>query len=142
MAFDIQNARPFDGGDSSGRHHRPGRTRPKTRCRHIGENRHESRRHSQGDSIPDACRRLPNGKVRTRFLGDLRLVSMLLIISQLVRPEFLVEVEIVAARAQPTEKNISEPEKYDVVMLGSSEVGRYESRHLSYEYYPPSMQAS
>ena len=38
------------------------------------------------------------GKVRTRFLGDARPASMLLIIPQLVRPEFLVEVEIVAAR--------------------------------------------
>jgi 2-iminobutanoate/2-iminopropanoate deaminase len=39
------------------------------------------------------------GKVRTRFLGELRPASMLLVISQLVRPEFLVEVEIVAAKA-------------------------------------------
>jgi 2-iminobutanoate/2-iminopropanoate deaminase len=39
------------------------------------------------------------GKVRTRFLGDVRPASMLLVIPQLVRPEFLVEVEIVAARA-------------------------------------------
>ncbi|MGA8480951.1 MAG: Rid family hydrolase [Chthoniobacterales bacterium] len=38
------------------------------------------------------------GKVRTRFLGTVRPASMLLIIPQLVRPEFLVEVEIVAAR--------------------------------------------
>ena len=39
------------------------------------------------------------GKVRTRFLGDVRPASMLLVIPQLVRPEFLVEVEIIAARA-------------------------------------------
>ena len=38
------------------------------------------------------------GKVRTRFLGDVRPASMLLVIPQLVRPEFLVEVEIVAAK--------------------------------------------
>jgi 2-iminobutanoate/2-iminopropanoate deaminase len=38
-------------------------------------------------------------KVRTRFLGDARPASMLLVIPQLVRPEFLVEVEVVAARA-------------------------------------------
>jgi 2-iminobutanoate/2-iminopropanoate deaminase len=38
------------------------------------------------------------GKVRTRFLGEVRPASMLLVIPQLVRPEFLVEVEIVAAR--------------------------------------------
>ena len=38
------------------------------------------------------------GKVRTRFLGDARPASMLLVIPQLVRPEFPVEVEIVAAR--------------------------------------------
>ncbi|HEX4613416.1 MAG TPA: Rid family hydrolase [Urbifossiella sp.] len=39
------------------------------------------------------------GKVRARFLGDVRPASMLLVIPQLVRPEFLVEVEVVAARA-------------------------------------------
>jgi 2-iminobutanoate/2-iminopropanoate deaminase len=39
------------------------------------------------------------GAVRTRFLGDLRPASMLLIIPQLVRPELLIEVEIVAAKA-------------------------------------------
>jgi 2-iminobutanoate/2-iminopropanoate deaminase len=38
--------------------------------------------------------------VRSRFLGETRPASMLLIIPQLVRPEFLVEVEIVAAKAQ------------------------------------------
>jgi enamine deaminase RidA (YjgF/YER057c/UK114 family) len=36
--------------------------------------------------------------VRTRFLGDTRPASMLLIVPQLVRPEFLVEIEIVAAK--------------------------------------------
>ena len=35
--------------------------------------------------------------VRARFLGDSEPASMLLVIPQLVRPEFLVEVEIVAA---------------------------------------------
>jgi 2-iminobutanoate/2-iminopropanoate deaminase len=39
------------------------------------------------------------GKVRTRFLGDVRPAAMLLVVPQLVRPEFLVEVEIVAAKA-------------------------------------------
>ena len=39
------------------------------------------------------------GKVRTRFLGDVRPAAMLLVIPELVRPEFLVEVEIVAAKA-------------------------------------------
>jgi enamine deaminase RidA (YjgF/YER057c/UK114 family) len=38
-------------------------------------------------------------KVRSRFLGEARPVFMLLVVSQLVRPEFLVEVEVVAARA-------------------------------------------
>jgi 2-iminobutanoate/2-iminopropanoate deaminase len=37
--------------------------------------------------------------VRTRFLGDHRPASMLLVIPKLVWPELLVEVEIVAARA-------------------------------------------
>lgn len=39
------------------------------------------------------------GKVRRRFLGDVRPASMLLVILQLVRSEFLVEIEIVAAKA-------------------------------------------
>ena len=39
------------------------------------------------------------GKVRSRFLGSVRPASMLLVIDQLVRPEFLVEVEVVAAKA-------------------------------------------
>jgi 2-iminobutanoate/2-iminopropanoate deaminase len=39
------------------------------------------------------------GKVRSRFLGEARPASMLLVIPQLVRPEFLVEIEIVAAKA-------------------------------------------
>ena len=37
--------------------------------------------------------------VRKRFLGDARPTSMLLVVSQLVQPEFLVEVEIIAAKA-------------------------------------------
>ena len=39
-------------------------------------------------------------KVRTRFLGQASPASMLLVVSQLVRPEFLVEVEIIAAKAE------------------------------------------
>jgi 2-iminobutanoate/2-iminopropanoate deaminase len=39
------------------------------------------------------------GEVRTRFLGDVRPASTLLVIPQLVRPEFRIEIEIVAARA-------------------------------------------
>ena len=39
------------------------------------------------------------GKVRTRFLGDVRPAATLLVIPQLFRPDFLVEVEIVAAKA-------------------------------------------
>jgi 2-iminobutanoate/2-iminopropanoate deaminase len=38
-------------------------------------------------------------KVRTRFLGDARPASMLLVVNQLVRPEFLVEIEVLAAKA-------------------------------------------
>lgn len=37
-------------------------------------------------------------KVRSRFLGDARPASMLLIIPELVRPEFLLEVEAYAAK--------------------------------------------
>jgi enamine deaminase RidA (YjgF/YER057c/UK114 family) len=39
-------------------------------------------------------------KVRTRFLGQACPASMLLVVSQLVRPEFLVEVEVIAAKAE------------------------------------------
>jgi enamine deaminase RidA (YjgF/YER057c/UK114 family) len=39
------------------------------------------------------------GKVLTRFLGDARPAAMLLVIPQLFQPEFLVEVEIIAAKA-------------------------------------------
>jgi enamine deaminase RidA (YjgF/YER057c/UK114 family) len=38
-------------------------------------------------------------KVRTRFLGEARPASMLLVIPQLVWPKILVEVEVVAASA-------------------------------------------
>lgn len=38
-------------------------------------------------------------KVRSKYLGEVRPASMLLIIPQLVRPEFLVEIEIIAAKA-------------------------------------------
>jgi enamine deaminase RidA (YjgF/YER057c/UK114 family) len=38
-------------------------------------------------------------KVRARFLGEARPASMLLVVPQLVRPEFLVEVEVIAAKA-------------------------------------------
>jgi len=37
-------------------------------------------------------------KVRARFLGDARPASMLLVVAALVRPEFLVEIEVCAAK--------------------------------------------
>jgi enamine deaminase RidA (YjgF/YER057c/UK114 family) len=37
--------------------------------------------------------------VRSRFLGDARPASMLLIVPELVRPEFLLEIEAIAAKA-------------------------------------------
>ena len=37
-------------------------------------------------------------KVRSRVLGEVRPASMLLIVPALVRPEFLVEIEVIAAR--------------------------------------------
>ena len=37
-------------------------------------------------------------EVRSRFLGDARPASMLMVVPQLVRPEFLVEVEAIAAK--------------------------------------------
>jgi 2-iminobutanoate/2-iminopropanoate deaminase len=39
-------------------------------------------------------------KVRSRFLGEARPAFMLFVVSQLVRPEFLLEVDIVAAGAR------------------------------------------
>jgi 2-iminobutanoate/2-iminopropanoate deaminase len=41
----------------------------------------------------------PYVAVRTRFLGDARPASMLLVVPELVRPEFLLEVEAIAAKA-------------------------------------------
>jgi 2-iminobutanoate/2-iminopropanoate deaminase len=38
-------------------------------------------------------------KVRSCFLGDVRPAFVLLVIPQLIRPEFLLEIEIVAAKA-------------------------------------------
>lgn len=38
---------------------------------------------------------------RARFLGDHRPASTLLVVSALVKPEYLVEVEVVAAKAAP-----------------------------------------
>ena len=38
-------------------------------------------------------------KVRSTFLRDARPASMLLVVPQLVRPEFLLEVEVIAAKA-------------------------------------------
>jgi 2-iminobutanoate/2-iminopropanoate deaminase len=38
-------------------------------------------------------------KVRSKFLGDARPASMLLVVPALVRPGFLVEVEVMAAKA-------------------------------------------
>lgn len=40
----------------------------------------------------------PYVAVRARFLGDARPASMLLVVPELVRPEFLLEVEAIAAR--------------------------------------------
>ena len=38
-------------------------------------------------------------RVRTKYLGDARPASMLLVIPQLVWPAILVEVEVIAAKA-------------------------------------------
>lgn len=40
----------------------------------------------------------PYVQVRTKYLGDARPASMLLIVPELVRPEFLLEIEAIAAR--------------------------------------------
>ena len=39
-------------------------------------------------------------KVRSCFLGDIEPASMVLVIPQLVRPDFIVEVDVIAAKAQ------------------------------------------
>jgi 2-iminobutanoate/2-iminopropanoate deaminase len=39
-------------------------------------------------------------KVRSHILGDARPAFMLLVVPQLVRPEFLLEVEVIAAKAE------------------------------------------
>ena len=38
-------------------------------------------------------------EIRKRFLGDARPAFMLLVVPQLIRPEFLLEVEIIAAKS-------------------------------------------
>jgi len=38
-------------------------------------------------------------RVRARFLGDARPASMLMVVAGLVRPEFLLEIEVCAAKA-------------------------------------------
>ena len=47
----------------------------------------------KSDDIPDYV------KVRSRILGDARPASMLLVVPELVRPEFLLEIEAYAAKA-------------------------------------------
>ncbi len=39
------------------------------------------------------------GKVRAKYLGDIKPASMLMVVTGMVRPEFLVEVEAIAAKA-------------------------------------------
>ncbi len=38
------------------------------------------------------------GKVRAKYLGDIKPASMLMVVTGMVRPEFLVEVEAIAAK--------------------------------------------
>ena len=40
-------------------------------------------------------------KVRSRFLGEARPASMLLVVPELVQPEFLLEIEACAAKSGP-----------------------------------------
>src|SRR5262245_24066932 len=63
---------------------------------------------------------------RQRYLGAARPVFLLRVVSRLVLPEFLVVIEIVAAKARIQReeltregKNVSHPEEYDLVVLGS-----------------------
>ena len=55
--------------------------------------------YSDGVEVPQGAEDIPAyAAVRKRFLGDARPASMLLIVPALVWPEFLLEVEIVAAK--------------------------------------------
>jgi enamine deaminase RidA (YjgF/YER057c/UK114 family) len=47
-------------------------------------------------------------KVRARFLGDARPAAMLLIVPELVRPEFLLEIEAYAAKGDPVLRGVSD----------------------------------
>jgi enamine deaminase RidA (YjgF/YER057c/UK114 family) len=38
-------------------------------------------------------------RLRSRFFGDARPASMILVVPQLVRPDFLLEIEVIAAKA-------------------------------------------
>lgn len=51
---------------------------------------------------------------RRRFLGDHRPASTLVMISALVKPEFLVEVEVVAAKAAPARQPAKRPKRATV----------------------------
>lgn len=51
---------------------------------------------------------------RKRFLGDHRPASTLVMVKALVKPEFLVEVEVVAAKAAPARKPAKRPARAGV----------------------------
>lgn len=48
--------------------------------------------------LTQACDIAEYAQVRSRFLGDARPASMLLVVPALVRPEFLLEIEVIAAK--------------------------------------------
>jgi 2-iminobutanoate/2-iminopropanoate deaminase len=48
-------------------------------------------------SLLDAAHRAEYARVRAEVLGDLRPAFMLSVVSELIRPDILVEVEVIAA---------------------------------------------
>jgi 2-iminobutanoate/2-iminopropanoate deaminase len=48
-------------------------------------------------SLIDAAHRAEYVRMRTEILGDLRPAFMLSVVSELIRPDMLVELEVVAA---------------------------------------------
>ena len=90
-----------EAGKLPGGHHGPGRARLGASRPHAGTGRYDGRRRGQGHPVSHASRRHPGLREGAEpFPGRTRGPHfMLVVVSQLVRPEFLVEVEIVAARA-------------------------------------------
>src|SRR5262249_8315328 len=132
MAADVRHARPFHERRSSEGHHRPGRASLETRRQHVGASRHDSRRRGQGHPIFDAGRRHrrlrkgANAFPRRRASGrDAPRYSPALPARVLGRGRNYCSQGIVLQ-----EGNLSQPEKYDLVVRVLSVTGLYLSHAL------------